>query len=257
MQTEHSDAGTEDQSGKLASGFTLRAAQDRGKADFGWLKSAHSFSFGSYYDPAHMGFGALRVINEDWVAAGAGFPAHAHRDAEIFSYVLAGAIEHKDSLGNGSTVAAGGVQYMSAGAGVTHSEYNPSTSEPMRLLQVWLLPVLSGLMPRYDTVMLNPAELDGKLKLFLSPDGRDGSLMSAAPANVYAAKLGQDQQITVTLAPHHKAWVQVAEGSLSINGVTLIQGDGLSISEGGRVEFSAGDSAHVLYFELFDSPGQS
>jgi redox-sensitive bicupin YhaK (pirin superfamily) len=254
METEHSDADIEDHSRKLAGGFTLRAARDRGQADFGWLKSAHSFSFGSYYDPAHMGFGALRVINDDWVAAGAGFPAHAHRDAEIFSYVLEGAIEHKDSLGNGSTVTAGGVQYMSAGAGVTHSEYNPSGSEPMRFLQVWLTPMLSGLLPRYDTVMLNPGELDGKLKLFLSPEGRDGSLMSAAPANVYAAKLGQDQKITATLAPHLKAWVQVAEGSLSINGVRLNQGDGLSISEGGRVEFSEGESAHVLYFELFDSP---
>ena len=143
---------------------------------------------------------------------------------------------------------------MSAGAGVTHSEYNPSTRDPMRFLQVWLLPVHSGLKPRYDTLMLDPEELEGKLKLFLSPDGRGGSLMSAAPANVYAAKLNQNQQIKTQLAPHQKSWVQVVEGALSVNGVRLTQGDGLSISTGGEVSFTQAESAHLLYFELFDLP---
>ena len=175
--------------------LTVRPADERGMADHGWLKSAHSFSFASYHDPKHMQYGPLRVINDDEVAGGGGFPPHQHQDAEIFSYVLEGSLEHKDSMGNGSVVAAGGVQYMSAGAGVTHSEFNPSADERVRFLQVWLLPSERGVTPRYETVMLDEADKAGKLKLFLSPDGRDGSMVTQAQAFVSAATLTGDQCI--------------------------------------------------------------
>ncbi len=233
-----------------ASGFALRPAEERGKADFGWLRSAHSFSFGQYFDPGHMGFESLRVINDDWVAGGGGFPPHAHADAEIFSYVLSGGLQHRDSLGNGSTVMAGGVQYMSAGSGVTHSEFNPSETEPMQFLQVWLNPNVSGAEPRYDTLDIAPVDKDGKLALFLSPTGRDGSMAIRADADIYAATLDGEQQITRDMAPGSRAWVQVARGSLSVNGQALRRGDGLAIREAGRLNFADGADAELLYFEF-------
>jgi len=230
--------------------LTRRPADARGKADFGWLKSAHSFSFGQYHDPEHMNFGVLRVINDDEVAGGGGFPSHPHRDAEIFSYVLEGGLAHKDSMGNGSTVQAGGVQYMSAGSGVTHSEFNPSQTERMRFLQVWLIPEERGEKPRYDTLDINPEDKRGKLKLFLSPDGRDGSMQTRAKANVFAANLDGDERIEHELGSIKRAWVQVAAGSVRLNDEVLNPGDGVAIEGGGMITLDKGKQAEVLLFEL-------
>lgn len=230
--------------------LTVRPAEERGHVDYGWLKSAHSFSFGNYHDPAHTQFGALRVINDDQVAGGAGFPLHPHRDAEIFSYVLEGTLEHKDTLGNGSQVSAGGVQYMSAGSGVSHSEFNPSATEPMRFLQIWLLPERAGGQPRYETLEISPEEKQGKFKLFLSHDGRDGSIRSRANACVYTATLDADEVITHELGSVSKAWLQVAEGQLHLNGEALQRGDGVAIEGGGQLILSHASKADVLLFEL-------
>jgi redox-sensitive bicupin YhaK (pirin superfamily) len=230
--------------------FTRRPANGRGQADFGWLKSSHSFSFGQYYDPQHVGFGNLIVINDDAVAGGKGFGAHPHKNAEIFSYVLGGALEHKDSMGNGSVVAAGGVQYMSAGSGVTHSEFNPSKSDEMRFLQVWLLPEVEDTQPAYDTIDLTPTDKDGKLKLFLSRDGRDGSMTTQADASVYAATLKGDQVITYDLPAGRQGWVQIASGSVHVNEIELSKGDGLAIEKAGTLVFDKGQDAEILFFNL-------
>lgn len=235
---------------KLAGGLEIRFAEDRGMANHGWLKSAHSFSFASYFHPDHMQFESLRVINDDFVAAGQGFPNHPHRDAEIFSYVLEGALEHKDSMGNGSVVKAGGVQYMSAGGGVTHSEFNPSKSDPVKFLQIWLLPNKQGGTPRYDTLDILAADKDGKLKLFLSKDGRDGSMLIHADADIYAATLDGGQRIETALPEGHKGWVQVAKGAVIVNGESLRKGDGLSIPKAGRLVFEKGYRAELIYFDL-------
>ncbi len=230
--------------------LTLRAAADRGKADFGWLKSAHTFSFGNYHDPNHMQFGVLRVINDDVVSGGGGFPSHPHRDAEIFSYVLQGALQHKDSMGNGSTVSEGGVQFMSAGSGVTHSEFNPSQTEPMRFLQVWLIPETSGGEPRYETLSIDDSEKQGQMKLFLSSDGRDGSIQTRAKANVYAAALNGDEVVEHDLGTVPKAWLQVARGKVSLNNEPLVAGDGVAIEGGGMLVLSDGVDAEVMLFEM-------
>ena len=242
--------GTSTQEIKLATNLRLRPASERGHVDFGWLKSAHSFSFGQYHDPAHIQFEALRVINDDEVIGGKGFGMHPHRNAEIFSYVLEGALAHKDTLGNGSTVNAGGIQYMSAGSGVQHSEFNPSETDTMRFLQIWLLPNVVDAPPRYDTLDLSPEDKDGKLKLFLSKDGRGGSMHIRADADIYAATLTGDQTIDFDLPAGHHGWVQVARGSLSVNGVELQRGDGLAIEDHGRVTFSAGRDAEIIFFDL-------
>ena len=228
----------------------LRPAEARGRADFGWLDSKHTFSFGQYHDPRWMGFSNLRVINDDRVAGGGGFPMHPHRDAEIFSYVLEGGLAHKDSLGNGSTVMAGGVQYMSAGTGVTHSEFNPSQTEPMHFLQVWLLPEQQGAEPRYETLDIAEADKAGRLALFLSRDGRDGSMKTQADADVYAATLGGDQEIVFDVRNGRKGWVQVARGSVKLNGMDLRAGDGVAVLKSGRLEMGGGEDAEVLVFDL-------
>ena len=230
--------------------FTLRPAKERGMADFGWLKSAHSFSFGNYHDPAHMGFGNLRAINEDRVSGGGGFPAHPHRNAEIFSYVTHGALEHRDSLGNGSIVSAGGVQFMSAGRGVMHSEFNPSSDEEMRFLQIWLLPEVRQTAPYYETCEIAPKDKDGRLALFLSMDGRDGSMTTHADANVYAACLRDGQAIRTSLTQGRKGWVQVVKGALSVNGLELSAGDGLAMQGQGEVILDQGRGAEILFFDL-------
>jgi redox-sensitive bicupin YhaK (pirin superfamily) len=230
--------------------LTKRPADERGKADFGWLKSAHSFSFGQYYDPKHLGFGNLIVINDDLVEGGKGFGQHPHKNAEIFSYVLGGALEHKDSMGNGSVVSEGGVQYMSAGSGVTHSEFNPSQTDEMRFLQVWLLPEVENTKPAYDTIDMTPADKNGNLKLFLSKDGRDGSMKTQADASVYAATLNVAQVITQDLPAGRKGWVQVADGSVRVNDVVLNKGDGLAIDGSGTLFFDHGQDAEFLFFDL-------
>lgn len=234
----------------LVSKFRFRAAADRGMADHGWLKSAHSFSFGDYFDPDHVQFENLRVINDDEVAGGMGFPMHPHQNAEIFSYVLEGALAHKDTLGNGSTVQAGGVQYMSAGRGVRHSEFNPSETEPMRFLQIWLLPNVKNEAPNYDTLDISPEDKDGRLKLFLSKDGRNDSMRIKADADIYAATLNDEQAIDFDIPEGHRAWVQVARGALEVNGQTLQQGDGLAALESGRLQFRSGEDAEILLFDL-------
>ena len=230
--------------------LTVRAAADRGKADFGWLKSAHTFSFGNYHDPDHMQFGVLRVINDDAVSGGGGFPPHPHRDAEIFSYVLEGALQHKVSMGNGSTVAEGGVQYMSAGRGVTHSEFNPSKTAPVRFLQVWFIPETSGGDPRYETLFISESEKQGKMKLFLSSDGREGSIQTRAKANVYVAKLNSDDVVEHDLGSVPKAWLQIARGTVHLNNEPLVTGDGVAIEGGGSLVLSEGVDAEVLLFEM-------
>jgi redox-sensitive bicupin YhaK (pirin superfamily) len=230
--------------------FEHRPANERGKADHGWLKSNHSFSFGQYHDTRHMGFGNLRVINDDQVEGGKGFGQHPHQNAEIFSYVLEGALEHKDTLGNGSVVAAGGVQYMSAGSGVSHSEFNPSQTDPMRFLQIWLIPAQENTVPRYETMDIAAADKMCQLKLFLSHDGRDGSMRTEADASVYAATLDGNQEVSFTLASPRKGWVQVADGSIKVNGQSLSKGDGLAIDGEGLLIFSDGENAEFLFFDL-------
>lgn len=235
----------------LASGFRLRPADERGMANHGWLNSAHSFSFANYVHPDHMGFANLRVINDDQVMPGRGFGEHPHKDAEIFSYVLSGALAHKDTMRNSSTVNAGGIQYMSAGAGVRHSEFNPSDDTPVEFLQVWLLPNQTGGEPRYETLDLSPEDKAGQLKLFLSPDGQDESLAMRADGLIYAGTFDGDQRAETVLPEGHKGWIQVAKGSVDVNGQRLETGDGLAITQGGRVIVSQGIEAEILYFDLF------
>lgn len=229
--------------------LTIRKAAERGHADHGWLKSAHSFSFAGYNDPEHVRYESLRVINDDRVAGGGGFPIHPHQNFEIFSYVLSGALEHKDTLGNGSIVTAGGVQFMSTGSGVSHSEFNPSPTEEVRFLQIWLIPNQRGGTPRYET--LKAADLDkrGKLALMLSADGRHGSIRVQQDANVYAAQLHGNEHIEYTAETGRKTWLQVAEGSLKINGEQLEAGDGAAV-ESGPIELTNGQDANILLFDL-------
>jgi redox-sensitive bicupin YhaK (pirin superfamily) len=234
----------------LAGEFTRRPASERGMADFGWLKSAHSFSFARYFDPNHMGFGPLQVINDDRVAPANGFPTHPHKNFEIFSYVLDGKLEHKDSMGNGSVVGAGGIQYMSAGTGIRHSEFNPSANMPVHFLQIWVQPNVKDEVPRYETQNVSPEAKDGKLALFLSPTGRNGSMAIKADTDIYAATLSGEQSIKTELAQNRLGWVQVARGALSINGQKLETGDGLAIRRGGTLIFEKGEDAEFLYFDM-------
>ena len=227
-----------------------RPADERGKADYGWLQTSHSFSFGEYYDPNFSGFGKLIVLNDDLVDAGKGVGRHPHRNVEIFSYILRGALEHKDSMGNGSVVSGGGVQYMSAGSGVTHSEFNPSLIDDTRFLQVWLLPEVENTEPAYDTIELTPEDKTGKLKLFLSKDGRDGSIRTQADASVYATILKDDQVLTYDLSTGRKGWVQVADGSIRVHDVILNKGDGLAIEGSGTLVFDQGKDAEFLFFDM-------
>lgn len=234
----------------LAAGMRVRRADARHSTGHGWLKSNFSFSFADYFDPEHMQFENLRVINDDIIAPSGGFPLHPHENFEIFSYILEGALAHKDTMGNSSTVTGGGVQYMSAGSGVRHSEYNPSTNTATRLLQIWLLPNVEGEAPTYDTQAILPEEKDGRLKLFLSKDGRNGSMRIKADADIYAAMLSGDQTVTFDMPKGHKAWVQIATGEVTVNGMALSEGDGLAVTESGRLEFSQGQGAEFLLFDL-------
>ena len=224
----------------------IRKAKDRGHANHGWLDSWHSFSFADYHDPQHMGFSALRVINEDRVTPGEGFPTHPHRDMEIITYVLEGALEHKDSLGTGSVIRPGEVQRMSAGTGIRHSEYNHSQSEPVHFLQIWILPNVQGVKPGYEQKRI---ELDGGLRLLASPDGRDGSVTIHQDARVYAARLN-GAAANHALAPGRRAWLQVARGTASLNGTTLHAGDGAAVEGESALRLAADGSAEVLLFDL-------
>ena len=227
-----------------------RAAEARGHSRFDWLDSRHTFSFGAYYDPGHMGFRALRVINDDRVKAGAGFGRHPHRDMEIFSYVLDGALAHQASLGTGSTVRAGEVQKMSAGTGISHSEFNPSTSDPVRFLQIWIAPERPGLPPSYEEKRLDEAAKRNRLALVGSRDGRDASITFHQDVEIFAACLDPGVAIEYRLAPGRGAWLHVARGAVSLNGTHLDDGDGASIENERVLSIRGERDAEVLLLDL-------
>jgi quercetin 2,3-dioxygenase len=229
----------------------IRKSEDRGRADFGWLDSRHTFSFGEYHDPAHMGFGPLRVINDDRVAGGGGFPTHAHADMEIVTYVLEGALEHKDSLGTGSVIRPGDVQRMTAGTGIRHSEYNASKTEPVHLLQIWIVPEKRSLAPGYEQKTISREEMRGRLRLIGSRDGRDGSVTIHQDVALYAAHLGPSESVGHTLGDGRAAWVQVASGKASINGTSIAAGDGVAISNVSNVKIDGSEAGtELLLFDL-------
>src|SRR4026209_1013628 len=228
----------------------LRKSAERGYANHGWLDSHHSFSFADYYDPRHMGFASLRVINEDVVQPGQGFGTHGHRDMEIITYILEGALEHRDSMGNGSIIRPGDVQRMSAGTGVMHSEANPSRDESAHLLQIWILPKTHGLEPGYEQKAFSADEKQGRLRLIASEDARDGSVTIHQDASVYASVLDKAQEVSHELAPGRHAWIQVARGAVSLNGEELEQGDGAAIREEQGIVLKGRGESEVLLFDL-------
>ncbi|QDG53002.1 pirin family protein [Persicimonas caeni] len=228
----------------------VRPADERGHTDMGWLDSRHSFSFGGYRDPRHMGFRKLRVINDDRVAPGAGFGTHPHRDMEIISYVVEGALEHKDSMGNGSVIEAGEVQRMSAGTGVRHSEYNASDTEPVRFLQIWIPPRRAGLEPSYEQRKFRRADRRGALKLLVSPDGRDDSLSIHQDASIWGAVLEEGDTVEYSIDAGRHAWVQVVDGTVTLGDITLSEGDGAAISDEAKVAIEAAEDAELLLFDL-------
>ncbi|HEX6703568.1 MAG TPA: pirin family protein [Albitalea sp.] len=230
--------------------ITLRKSDDRGFADHGWLKSFHSFSFADYHDPRHMGFGNLRVINEDRIAPGTGFGAHGHRDMEIVSYVLDGALAHKDSMGNGTTIRPGDVQRMSAGRGVMHSESNHAPDQTTHFLQIWILPDAQGITPGYEQKHFDADSKRGTLRLVASPDGRDGSVTLHADAAMYAGLLDGSESAEIKLDPSRKAYVHVVRGSVNANGKPLAAGDAALLSEESVLRLDQGRDAEVIAFDL-------
>ncbi len=231
--------------------LTIHKAEERGRTNFGWLDSRHSFSFGHYYDADRLGFGPLRVINDDRVAPGAGFPTHPHGNMEIISYVLDGALAHRDSLGTGSVIRPGDVQRMSAGTGIRHSEFNASKAEPVHFLQIWIVPERDGLAPGYEQKTFSRAEKDGKLRLVGSRDGRDGSVTIHRDVDLYAALLGNGAQVNHRFAPDRVGWLQVARGNAVLDGTQLHPGDGVAVSAGGTLSLSGtSDDAEVLLFDM-------
>lgn len=231
--------------------ITIRHADERGAANLGWLNSRHTFSFGHYFDSQHMGFGPLRVINEDRVRPGAGFDTHGHCDMEIISYVLEGALEHKDSIGAGSVIRPGEVQRMSAGTGIRHSEFNPSRRDPVHFLQIWILPHSEGLEPSYEQKQFSDEEKRGRLRLIGSRDGREGSVTIHQDADLYASLLSDGQEVSHALRDGRKVWVQVARGTVRLNGHQLDAGDGAAISDERSVTIAgASKDAEVLLFDM-------
>jgi len=228
----------------------IRRSQDRGQADYGWLKSSHTFSFADYYDENHMGFSVLRVINEDTVIAGGGFPTHGHRDMEIISYVLEGELEHKDNMGNGSVIRPGEVQRMSAGTGVTHSECNPSKANSLRFLQIWILPDRQNVEPGYEQKQFDDSELNGKLRVVASSDGRQGSVTINQDAQLFSSRLQNGESVTHTAMSGRKVYVHVAKGSVEVNGELLDVGDSAAIEDEIKVVLIAVQQAEVLLFDL-------
>jgi redox-sensitive bicupin YhaK (pirin superfamily) len=230
--------------------ITVRKARDRGHADHGWLDSWHTFSFAEYYDPDHMGFGPLRVINDDTVAGGGGFPPHPHRDMEIISYVIEGALEHRDSMGNGSVIKPGDVQRMSAGTGVRHSEQNASKSEPVHFLQIWIIPEAAGLPAGYEQKYFGEEEKRGRLRLVASPDGADGSVRIRQDVRLFAAIVDEATNVKYSLAPGRKAWLHVVKGTAVLAGKPLEAGDGVAIEREEQVTLSSTDGGEVLLFDV-------
>jgi len=231
--------------------ISVRHAAERGTANFGWLDSRHTFSFGDYYDRKQMGFGPLRVINEDRVSPGQGFGTHGHRDMEIISYVLEGALEHKDSIGTGSVIRPGDVQIMSAGTGIRHSEFNHSKTEPVHFLQIWVVPDRDGIAPRYEQKTFPDADKRGRLRLVGSSDGRDGSVVIHQDAKLFAAILNTGEQVTQALPTHRKGWLQVARGAVVLNGQDLHTGDGAAVEGEPAITVTGKtDGAEILVFDL-------
>jgi redox-sensitive bicupin YhaK (pirin superfamily) len=230
--------------------ITARKSRERGTTRIGWLDSRHTFSFGDYMDPKNMGFRSLRVINEDRVVPGQGFGTHGHRDMEIISYVLDGALEHKDSLGTGSVLRRGDVQRMSAGTGVRHSEFNGSQTEPVHFLQIWVLPAQQGLPASYEEKHFSDDDKRGRFRAIVRPGGADGALTVHQDVSVYAGVFAKDDRTSFELAPGRHAWVQVARGAITVNGVVLKPGDGASVSEETKLDFVATEPAEVLVFDL-------
>ncbi|HLO62735.1 MAG TPA: pirin family protein [Azonexus sp.] len=230
--------------------ITVRPSEQRGYADHGWLRARHSFSFADYYDPAEMGWGALRVINEDRVAPGTGFGRHGHRDMEIVTYILSGALEHQDSLGNGGVIRRGEVQRMTAGKGILHSEFNPSASEEVYLLQIWIEPAVSGTPASYEQQALPVAAMRGRWRLVASPDGADGSTTIGQDARLSASVLGAGDTLGYPLAAGRLGYVHVVRGAVTLNGVALATGDGAKIADESELRFVADDEAEILLFDL-------
>ena len=230
--------------------ITVRKAEERGHFNFGWLNTYHTFSFGDYYDPRNMGFRSLRIINEDWVGEGRGFPTHPHRDMEIITYILEGALEHRDSMGTGSVIRPGEVQRMSAGTGVTHSERNPSDTEGVHLLQIWIMPDKRNYPPSYEQKAYADEEKRGRLRLIASPDGLEDSVTIHQDARLYASLLEPGEQIVHELGPGRHAWVQVVRGAVEVNGTRLGQSDGAAISKEDALAISARDSSEILLFDM-------
>jgi len=232
--------------------LTLRRAEERGRANFGWLDSRHSFSFGQYYDPRHMGFGPLRVINDDRVAGGGGFPTHPHSDMEIISYVLDGGLEHRDSLGTGSVIRPGDVQRMSAGTGIRHSEFNASETDPVHFLQIWIIPERKGIAPSYEQKTFADDEKRGKLRLVGSRTGRDGSVTIHADVDLYAGLLAGGDTVEHRFADGRIGWLHVARGRVTVDGQTLAAGDGLAIDRTASITLQGidGETADVLLFDM-------
>jgi quercetin 2,3-dioxygenase len=228
----------------------IRKSGERGHLNHGWLDTYHTFSFDQYRDPAHMHWRALRVINEDRVAAGKGFPTHSHRDMEILTYILSGALQHRDSMGNGSVIRPGDVQRMSAGTGVAHSEFNPSPDEPVHLLQIWILPAARNLPPSYEQKFFSDEERTGRLRLIASPDGSDGSVQLHQDSRVYAGIIAAGQTLTHDLKADRYGWIQIARGSVTLNDLELNQGDGAAISQESKLKIATPDRAEVLLFDL-------
>ncbi len=230
--------------------LTVRKSQDRGHADHGWLQSHHSFSFAEYHDPAHMGFGNLRVINDDHIAAGTGFGTHGHRDMEIVTYVLSGALAHKDSLGTGAVIEAGDVQRMSAGRGVQHSEFNHAPDATTHLLQIWILPSEHGIEPGYEQKQFAAADKRGRLRLVASPDGREGSVTLHADASIRAGLFDGDERADMALDPQRKVYVHLVRGTLTVNGQPLVGGDAVKLEGESRLLLADSHDAEVLVFDL-------
>jgi redox-sensitive bicupin YhaK (pirin superfamily) len=228
----------------------IRHADERGSVNLGWLDSKHSFSFGHYVDPDHMGFGPLRVINEDRVQPGEGFPTHGHENMEIISYVLDGALEHKDSIGTGSVIRPGDVQRMSAGTGIRHSEYNPSTEHPAHFLQIWIVPDETGIEPGYEQKAFAPADRQGVLKLVAARNGRDGALTLHQDVDLYSSLFKDGDDVSLALRDGRRAWVQVARGSVQVNGEALEAGDGVALSNETALRVTAKSDTEVLIFDM-------
>jgi quercetin 2,3-dioxygenase len=230
--------------------ITVRRAGERGGGNHGWLNTRHTFSFSDYYDPRHMGFRDLRVINEDRVAPGQGFGAHGHRDMEILSYVVSGGLEHRDSMGNGAVIRPHEWQRMSAGTGVRHSEANASESEPVHFYQIWILPETDGIRPSYEQKLFSPEEKTGKLKLVASRDGREGSLKIHQDVKVYNSMLASGDEVFYQPGADRHAWVQVIKGEVNVNDTTLLAGDGVAISAETAINIKAGEEAEIILFDL-------